>query len=126
LVLREHTFNEIVTFEYPMWRRSYISGTIKAMVEESESDQDRLTGTGKGKIVEIISANKPRLYDDYTDLHGGIDSVTKTTTCDEIKAMVEGKEGSFNHDEKAFSPCHKFTLKDQMPLEIKPVGSPFG
>ena len=123
MVLREHTFAEITTFEYPMWRRSYVAGTIKAMVDESESDQE--CSKGEGRLKEIISIQRPKLYDDYTDLHGGVDSISRTTTLDEVKKLIEGKTGIFIHEEKTEFQIHKFTIKEQFPLEIKPIGSPF-
>ncbi|MDI9644251.1 MAG: hypothetical protein QFX35_03400 [Candidatus Verstraetearchaeota archaeon] len=122
-MIREHMFTEIVTYECVMWRKSYASGTFKVLVEETESDELHLNG--KGKIVQIIEAERPRLNDDYTDLHGGIDSLTRSTTLEEVKKLFEGKEGTFMHYEKSIPPTHRFTLKDQFPIEIKPVGLPF-
>ena len=128
MVLKEHTFAEITTYEYPMWRRSYISGAIKAVVDEIEAEAESEKGCqkGRGKLVEIISIQRPKLYDDYTDLHGGVDSISRSATLEEVKKMVEGKEGIFIHEEKIIPPRHMFTIKEQFPLEIKPIGSPFG
>ncbi|NHV59873.1 MAG: hypothetical protein HA492_00495 [Candidatus Verstraetearchaeota archaeon] len=122
MVLKEDTFTEIVTFEYIMWRKSYIGGIIRVLLDVTEE-----TGkSGKGKILDILSAQRPYLYDDYTDLHGGIDSFCKRTTLEEIKSMLVGQEGTFEHDEKTIPPTHCFKLKEQFPLDIKPKGSPFG
>ncbi len=124
MALREHTFTQITTFEYPMWRKCYISGTMVVMVEETEFDPQ--TNQGKGKIVEILTAKGLKLNDNYTDLHGGVDCLTAQTTLDDLKKMVVGKEGSFEHYEKSIPPTHEFKLKVQFPLDIKPQGSPFG
>jgi hypothetical protein len=122
MVLKEDTFTDIVTFEYIMWRKSYIGGIIRVLLDVTEE-----TGkSGKGKILDILSAQRPYLYDDYTDLHGGIDSFCKRTTLEEIKSMLVGQEGTFEHDEKTIPPTHCFKLKEQFPLDIKPKGSPFG
>jgi hypothetical protein len=122
MVVKEDTFTEIVTFEYIMWRKSYIGGEIRVLLDVTEE-----TGrTGKGKILDVLSAQRPYLYDDYTDLHGGIDSFCKRTTLEEIRSMLVGREGTFEHDEKTIPPTHCFKLKEQFPLDIKPKGSPFG
>uniref|UniRef100_A0A7C3J4T4 Uncharacterized protein n=1 Tax=Candidatus Methanomethylicus mesodigestus TaxID=1867258 RepID=A0A7C3J4T4_9CREN len=122
MVEREHTFCEIVTFDYPMWRKSYAAGTFRAIVEEYEGSEK----AGRGKIVKILSVERPKLYDDYTDLHGGVDSLSKSTTAEDIKKLFEGKEGTYEHDEGYLPPRHMFKLKDQFPIEIKPSGMPFG
>ncbi len=122
-MIREHVFTEMVTYECVMWRKSYASGTFKVLVDETEWDEPHLNG--KGRIVQILEAERPRLNDDYTDLHGGIDSLTKSSNLEEVKKLFEGKEGSFMHYEKSIPPTHRFTLKEQFPLEIKPVGLPF-
>jgi hypothetical protein len=69
MVLKEHTFTQITTFEYIMWRKSDISGTMVVRVDEAEVDPQ--SNSGKGRIVEIVSGKNLRLNDDYTDLHGG-------------------------------------------------------
>lgn len=122
-MLREHIFTELVTYEFIMWRKSYASGRFRVLVDETEWDESHQNG--RGKIVEVIEAERPKLNDDYTDLHGGIDSLTRNTTLDEIKKMFEGREGTFTHYEGSIPPTHRFKLKDQFPLEIKPVGMPF-
>jgi len=122
MVLKEDIFTEIVTFEYIMWRKSYIGGEIKVLLDVTED----MGMMGRGKILDVLSAQRPYLYDDYTDLHGGIDSFSRRTTLDEIKTMLIGREGTFEHDESTIPPTHRFKLKDQFPLEIKPEGSPFG
>ena len=118
MVLQAHTFTSIVTYEFVMWRKSYIAGTIVAKVDVAESDKD--SKQGSGRLVEVVSAARPKLYDDYTDLHGGIDSLTNPVTLEEIKKMVEGKEGAFSHDERMIPPEHQFKLKEQFPLNLKP------
>jgi hypothetical protein len=40
--------------------------------------------------------------------------------------MVEGKEGTFEHYEKSVPPTHEFKPKEQIRLDIKPQGNPFG
>lgn len=122
MVIKEDTFTEIVTFEYVMWRKSYIGGQIRVLLEVSE---DKGT-SGKGIILDVLSVQRPFLYDDYTDLHGGIDSLCRRTTIEEIKSLIVGREGTFEHDDKTIPPTHRFKLKDPLPLDIKPKGSPFG
>lgn len=124
MALKEHTFTQITTFEYIMWRKSYISGTMVVKVDETEFDPK--TNTGKGRIVEVVSGKNLRLNDDYTDLHGGVDCLKAQTTLEEVKRMVEGKEGTFEHYEKSVPPTHEFKLKEQMRLNLCPQGSPFG
>ncbi|MGQ9759825.1 MAG: hypothetical protein ACUVQ5_04580 [Candidatus Methanomethylicaceae archaeon] len=122
MVLKEDTFTEIVTFEYIMWRKSYIGGQIKLLLDVSEDN-----GTsGKGSIVDVLEVQRPYLYDDYTDLHGGIDSLCRRTTIEEIKSLILGREGTFEHDDRTIPPTHRFKLKEQFPLDIKPIGSPLG
>src|SRR5512136_2243012 len=121
MALKEHTFTQITTFEYIMWRKSYISGMM--VVKVDEADFDPLTNTGRGKIVEVVSGRNLRLNDDYTDLHGGLDCLTAQTTLDDVKRMVEGKEGTFEHYEKSVPPTHEFRLKEQFRLDICPQGS---
>jgi hypothetical protein len=123
MVLKEHSFTQITTYEYPMWRKSYVSGTMVVKVDETEFDPQ--TNRGNGTIVEILSGKGLRLNDDYTDLHGGLDCLNSPTTLEDLKKMVEGKEGSFEHYEKSIPPTHEFKLKKQFPIEIKPQGSPF-
>jgi hypothetical protein len=124
MALKEHTFTQITTFEYIMWRKSYISGVMVVKVDEAEFDP--LTNTGKGKIVEVVSGKNLRLNDDYTDLHGGLDCLTAQATLDDVKRMVEGKEGTFEHYEKSVPPTHEFKLNEQFSLDICPQGSPRG
>lgn len=124
MALKEHTFTQITTFEYIMWRKSYISGTMVVKVDETEFDPQ--TNTGKGRIVEVVSGKNLRLNDDYTDLHGGVDCLNAQTTLEEVKRMVEGKEGTFEHYEKSVPPTHEFKLKEQMRLDLCPQGSPVG
>ena len=123
MVLKEHSFTQITTYEYPMWRKSYISGTMVVKVDETEFDPQ--TNQGRGTIVEVLSGKGLKLNDNYTDLHGGLDCFTAQTTLDDLKKMVEGKVGSFEHYEKSIPPTHEFKLKEQFPIEIKPQGSPF-
>jgi hypothetical protein len=62
-----------------------------------------------------VSAARPKLYDDYTDLHGGIDSLTNPVTLEEIKKMVEGKERGLlprREDDPSGAPVQ---LKEQFP-----------
>lgn len=122
MVLKEDTFTQIVTYEYIMWRKSYICGEIKVLLDVIEDHG----ATGTAKIVDIISVQRPYLYDDYTDLHGGIDSFSKRSSLEEIKSMVLGREGTFEHDDRTIPPTHCFKLKEQFPIDIKPKGSPFG
>ena len=124
MALKEHTFTQITTFEYIMWRKSYISGVMVVKVDEAEFDP--LTNTGKGKIVEVVSGKNLRLNDDYTDLHGGLDCLTAQATLDDVKRMVEGQEGTFEHYEKSVPPTHEFKLNEQFSLDICPQGSPRG
>jgi hypothetical protein len=107
-----------------MWRKSYVSGTMVIIVDEAEFDPQ--TNRGKGRIVALVSGENLRLNDDYTDLHGGIDCLTAKTTLDDVKKMVEEKEETFEHYERSFPPTHEFKLNEQIRLEIKPQGSPFG
>jgi hypothetical protein len=123
MVLKEHSFTQITTYEYPMWRKSYVSGKIVVKVDEAEFDPQ--TNQGKGKIIEILSGSSLRLNDNYTDLHGGLDCLSASVTLEDLKKMLEGQEGSFEHYEKSVPPTHEFKLKDQFKLEIKPQGSPF-
>jgi len=118
MVLQEHTFTSIVTYEFIAWRKCYIAGTIVAKVDVSECDEE--CKQGSGRLVEIVSVDRPKLYDDYTDLHGGIDTITNPVTLDEIKKMVEGKEGTFSHIETMIPPQHQFKLNEQFPLDLKP------
>ncbi len=124
MALKEHNFTQITTFEFIMWRKSYISGMMIVKVDEAEFDPK--TNTGKGKIIEVVSGKNLRLNDDYTDLHGGIDCISSPTSLEEVKRMVEGKEGSFEHYEKSVPPTHEFKLKEQFKLDIRPQGSSFG
>lgn len=123
MVLKEHSFTQITTYEYTMWRKSYVSGTMVVMVEETEFDPQ--TNQGKGIIKEVVSGKSLRLNDNYTDLHGGLDCLSSPTTLEDLKKMVEGKEGSFEHYEKSVPPTHEFKLQKQFPLDIKPQGNPF-
>ena len=124
MVLKEHSFTQITTYEYSMWRKSYISGTMVVKVDETEFDPQ--TNQGRGTIVEVLSGKGLKLNDNYTDLHGGLDCFTAQTTLDDLKKMVDGKEGSFEHYEKSIPPTHEFKLMEQFPIEIKPQGSPIG
>jgi hypothetical protein len=124
MALKEHIFTQITTFEYIMWRKSYISGTMVVKVDELEFDP--ATNTGRGKIMEVVSGKNLKLNDDYTDLHGGVDCLASPTTLDDVKKMVEGRDGTFEHYEKSVPPTHEFRLKEQFPLKICPQGSPFG
>ncbi len=118
MAIQEHNLTEIVTYEFVAWRKCYIAGTITAKIDVTESNE-RCT-QGSGKIVEIVSVVRPKLYDDYTDLHGGVDSICNSTTLEDIKKMVEGKEGTFSHDERMIPPEHQFKLKEQFPLKLQP------
>lgn len=113
--IREEIFHEIITFEYIMWRKSYISGEIKILMEVLEEEEK----SGKAKIIDVIEAKNTFFYDDYTDLHGGIDSFRKKATLEEIKNMLIGKEGSFKYDNRFDPPVHIFKLKDQVPISLK-------
>ncbi|GEM_PF-1026444 len=120
-MIREHVLTEIVTFEYIMWRKSYISGEMRALIDEGA---DSTVSSGSGKLVDIVSGSRLMLNDDYTDLHGGVDCFTKRVTLEEVKKMVNGEEGTFLHDEKSIPPTHQFKLKEPYPINIQPPGSP--
>lgn len=113
--VKEETFHEIITFEYIMWRKSYISGEIKILMEVLEEEGK----SGKARIIDVIEAKNSFFYDDYTDLHGGIDSFCKKAKLEEIKSMLVGKEGFFKHDDRFDPPINVFKLKDQIPINLK-------
>ncbi|MCC6013096.1 MAG: hypothetical protein LM593_01870 [Candidatus Verstraetearchaeota archaeon] len=115
-MIKEMVFNEIVTFEYIMWRKSYISGEIKVLIDIIE-DYGK---SGIGKIIDVIEVKNAYFYDDYTDLHGGIDSFCKKATLDEVRNMIINKEGKFEYIERAKPPINRFKLKDQIPIDLKP------
>lgn len=123
MVLKEHTFTQITTYEFPAWRKCYISGTMVVKVEETEFDPQ--TNQGKGKIVEVSCGTGLKLNDNYTDLHGGLDCLSAPTCLDDVKKMVEGKEGSFEHYEKSVPPTHEFKLKEQSAIKIIPKERPY-
>ncbi|MDH5806425.1 MAG: hypothetical protein QXW62_06090 [Candidatus Methanomethylicaceae archaeon] len=111
--IKEEVFHEIITFEYIMWRKSHISGEIRVLMEILEEE------SGKAKIIDVLEAKNSFFYDDYTDLHGGIDSFCKKATLEEIKNILVGKEGTFKYDNRFNPPIHIFKLKDQIPINLK-------
>ncbi|MCS7098158.1 MAG: hypothetical protein NZ922_04200 [Candidatus Methanomethyliaceae archaeon] len=115
MVIKEEIFHEIITFEYIMWRKSYIGGEIKLLLEVLENQGK----SGRARIIDVKEAKRPYLYDDYTDLHGGIDSFCKKATLEEIKSILIGKEGFFKYDERFSPPINIFKLKDQIPINLK-------
>jgi len=51
---------------------------------------------------------------------GNVMTLANPEVVEEIKKMVEGKEGTFSHIETMIPPQHQFKLKEQFPLNLKP------